>query len=45
MWTKIRNFINSMCLLLAPYLDVCRFGAPKPESDLKSERRERCTKT
>ena len=35
MWTRLRNFITSMCLVLAPYIDVCRFGAPKEKSDLK----------
>ncbi|MCI4447393.1 MAG: hypothetical protein JHC20_05735 [Pyrobaculum sp.] len=38
MWTKLRNFITSMCLILAPYIDVRRFGAPKEKSDLKQER-------
>jgi hypothetical protein len=44
MWTRLRNFITSMCLVLAPYIDVCRFGAPKVKSDLKQERESRCTK-
>ena len=30
--------------VLAPYIDVCRFGAPKEKSDLKQERESRCTK-
>jgi hypothetical protein len=33
-----------MCLVLAPYIDVCRFGAPKEKSDLKQERESRYTK-
>lgn len=44
MWTRLRNFITSMCLVLAPYIDVCRFGAHKEKSDLKQERESRCTK-
>lgn len=44
MWTKLKNFINSMCLILAPYIDVCKFKAPPPKSDLKEERTSRCSK-
>lgn len=44
MWTRLKNFITSMCLILAPYIDVCRFGAPPEKSQKAEERRERCTK-
>ncbi|MEM1572316.1 MAG: hypothetical protein QXS00_06575 [Pyrobaculum sp.] len=44
MWTKLKNFINSMCLILAPYLDVCKFGAPMERSHLGERRDSRCSK-
>ncbi|MEM0370026.1 MAG: hypothetical protein QXK71_03705 [Pyrobaculum sp.] len=44
MWTKLKNFINSMCLILAPYLDVCKFGAHQTKSGLREERTNRCSK-
>ncbi|AFA39335.1 hypothetical protein Pogu_1308 [Pyrobaculum oguniense TE7] len=44
MWTKLKNFINSMCLILAPYLDVCKFGAPMERSQLRERRDSRCSK-
>jgi hypothetical protein len=37
MWTKLKEyFITSMCLIIAPYIDVCRFGAPRGEKRLKT---------
>jgi len=44
MWTRLKNFITSMCLILAPYIDVCRFGAPPEKSQKTEVRSERCTK-
>jgi len=44
MWTKLKNFMTSMCLLLAPYIDVCKFGAPRGKSDVKQQREVRCSK-
>jgi len=44
MLTKLKNFITGVCLLLAPYLDVCKFGAPKAQSGVKEVREARCTK-
>ncbi|ACB40170.1 hypothetical protein [Pyrobaculum neutrophilum] len=44
MWTKLKNFITSLCLILAPYVDACKFGAPPERSGAGEVRRERCTK-
>jgi hypothetical protein len=44
MWTKLKEYLTSMCLIIAPYIDVCRFGASRGKSDLKQERKSRCTK-
>ncbi|HII47508.1 hypothetical protein [Pyrobaculum aerophilum] len=44
MWTRLKNFITSMCLILAPYIDVCKFGAPEEKSLLKEARETRCSK-
>jgi len=44
MWAKLKSFITGACLLLAPYLDACKFGAPKAQSGAKEVREARCTK-
>jgi len=44
MWTKIKSFITGVCLLLAPYIDACRFGAPKARSGINEVREGRCTR-
>ncbi|MEZ0318685.1 MAG: hypothetical protein ABWK05_01645 [Pyrobaculum sp.] len=44
MWTKLKNFVTSMCLILAPYIDVCKFGASKEKSGLNERRESRCSK-
>ena len=44
MWTKLKNFITSMCLILAPSIDACRFGAPAEKSGLAEKRESRCSK-
>ncbi|WP_167827685.1 hypothetical protein [Pyrobaculum islandicum] len=44
MWTKLKNFINSMCLILAPYINICKFGGPPQKSNVAEKREDRCSK-
>jgi len=41
---RLKNFVTGVRLLLVPYIDACKFGAPKARSGVNEVRETRCTK-